>query len=90
MKPVMPAAVPAACGRTLTAPAIAFGSMKPEAKPMIICGVMITSGPPSGSSSIHDDADRRADATVTATPARIMASTPYCADQRPAAKFPAM
>ena len=27
--PVMPAAVPAACGRTLTAPAMAFGSSKP-------------------------------------------------------------
>ena len=29
VKPVMPAAVPAACGRTLTAPAMAFGSSKP-------------------------------------------------------------
>ena len=28
-KPAMPEAVPAACGRTLTAPAMAFGSSKP-------------------------------------------------------------
>ena len=89
MKPMMPAAAPAACGRALTAPAIAFGSMKPEEKPMIICGAKITHGPPCGSISIHA-MPTAAPSTVTATPARIIASTPYCADQRPAAKFPIM
>ena len=29
VKPVMPDAVPAACGRTLTAPAMAFGNSSP-------------------------------------------------------------
>ena len=61
MKPVMPEAAPAACGRTLTAPAIAFGSMKPDAKPMIICGVMITAGPPPRLEQHPDDSDRRAE-----------------------------
>ena len=87
MKPVMPAAAPAACGRTETAPASAFGSMKPDANPMIICGIMMTSGPPAGSSSTQM-MPTAAPATVTATPARTMKSTPYFADQRPAAKLP--
>ena len=89
MKPVMPDAAPAAAGRTLTAPAIALGSMKPDAKPMIICGAKITQGPPCGSISTKA-MPSAAPNTVTATPARIIALTPYCADQRPAAKLPAM
>ena len=89
MKPMMPEAAPAACGRTLTAPAMAFGSMKPDAKPMIICGAMTTAGPLSGSIRIQT-MPTTAPSTVTATPARIMTSTPYLTDQRPAAKFPAM
>ena len=38
MKPVMPEAVPATCGRMLTAPAIDVGSSRPLPKPMMICG----------------------------------------------------
>src|SRR4029077_6117852 len=62
---------------------------KPEAKPMIICGANTTAGPPYGSSSIHTT-PTAAPITVTATPALIMTSTPYRADQRPAAKLPTM
>ena len=63
--------------------------MKPDAKPMIICGTMITAGLLNGSISIQPMPTSEPK-TVTATPARIMTSTPYLADQRQAAKLPAM
>ena len=45
VKPMMPAAVPAACGRTLTAPEIAPGSSRPLPKFTISCGPNTMNGP---------------------------------------------
>src|SRR4030081_3206832 len=48
MQPRNPAALPAACGRTLIAPAIAFGSITPLPKPVTSCGTKMLPRPPAG------------------------------------------
>ena len=85
----MPEAVPAACGRTLTAPASALGIINPLPIEMMICGTKMIAGPPPGNAmtSAHS---ATAPKSAISVPHQIMRSTPSTADHWAAMKFPAM
>src|SRR5665647_1664037 len=74
-KPVMPEAVPAACGRMLTAPAMEFGSSKPLPYEITSCGRKMIAGPASGIVATKPTV-RAAPITSKPMPAMIRLSIP--------------
>src|SRR5262249_55844356 len=88
-QPRKPDAVPAACGRMLTAPAIALGSMTPLPKPITSCGTNTIAGPRSGAAAASAIAATAPTPSI-ARPRKIMRSTPSRVESREVRKLPAM
>ena len=88
-KPVMPDAVPAACGRTLIAPATALGRKMPLPQDRKNCAGNTVSGPPNGN-ACASAIERTAPKICNPMPARIMLSMPKRGDRRAAIRLPIM
>ncbi len=79
VNPTNPEAVPAACGRTLMAPAIAFGSITPLPNPMTSWGTKMMAGPHEWAKAASITAPAVPIASMT-RPHQIIASMPCRSD----------